>query len=53
MRGIMREFIITEELANKLLNYIVAKPYIEVFQLVQQLQTLKPVEVKPEVVKGE
>ena len=40
-------YIISQELAQALLNYIVTKPYAEVFQLVQQLQALKP-EKEPE-----
>ncbi len=35
-------YVISQELAQALLNYIVTKPYAEVFQFVQQLQALKP-----------
>ncbi len=35
-------YIISQELAQTLLNYIATKPYAEVFQLIGQLQALKP-----------
>lgn len=40
----MKEYIITEEQAQKLLNYIASKPFGEVFELVQMLQSFPPVE---------
>lgn len=40
----MKEFIITEELANKLLQYLAQKPLGETLQLFTELRQLKPVE---------
>jgi hypothetical protein len=38
-----KEYIISEVLANKVLNYIASKPYVEVAQLVSELGQLKEV----------
>ncbi len=38
--------IITQELAQKILNYLTEKPFKEVFQLVNELSQLKKVEEK-------
>lgn len=38
-------YIINEELANKVINYLVTKPFIEVAGLIQSLQSL-PKEIK-------
>lgn len=40
------EFKITKELIEKLANYLVTKPWIEANGLLQELQTLKPIEAK-------
>ena len=40
----MKKYIITEELANGLLNYIASKPYNESHQLVAGLQALETYE---------
>lgn len=37
-----QKFIIDAKVATEILNYLVNKPYIEVFQLVQGLQAIKP-----------
>lgn len=44
-------FIISQELAQELLNYLVTKPFQEVFQLIQKLQQLHRVE-EPKEVEG-
>lgn len=36
---------INQELAQAILNYLVTKPYAEVYGLVQGIQKLQPVEV--------
>lgn len=38
-----KKFIIGEKLANVLLRYLGSKPYIEVVELVNVLQTIQPV----------
>ncbi len=42
-------FLIEEDFANSLLNYLAGKPYVEVFSFVHGLQLLKPIENKEEV----
>lgn len=39
-------FSITEELANKILNYLVTRPFIEVHALIGELQQIKPANSK-------
>jgi len=36
------KFIIDEKLANSILNYLAGRPYVEVANLIQGLQTLIP-----------
>jgi hypothetical protein len=36
--------IISVELLNKILSYLGTRPFIEVFQIIQEIQTLKDVE---------
>jgi hypothetical protein len=38
----MRDYIISEDLANEILQYLSDKPYKEVVLLIQKLQTIKP-----------
>lgn len=49
----MKSFLIKEDLANHVLNYLAGRPYVEVYQLVQGLQQLPeapgPMEVAPGV----
>jgi len=40
----MRQFKISQEVLEKVLNYMASKPYLEVFQLITALQALEPVE---------
>lgn len=40
----MKKFEISEDLAQKVLNYLATKPYLEVAELVTQLQQIKPIE---------
>lgn len=40
----MKNKIITIELLNKLFNYLGTRPFVEVFQLIEELQKLKDVE---------
>lgn len=50
----MKQFIITEELAQTILNYLATRPYAEVSQLVPRLQSVKPfVEPKEDKWVGE
>ncbi len=42
------KYEISEELVKSLLGYLAARPYSEVFQGIQALQSLKKVEVKEE-----
>jgi hypothetical protein len=42
----MKQFEISEELANKILQYLISKPYIEVTQLINEIQQLKLIEDK-------
>jgi hypothetical protein len=39
-----KRFVISEEFANKLLAYLAQRPYAEVFQLVQPLMALPPLD---------
>lgn len=43
----MQTYEITQEQGNKILHYLVTKPYCEVAELVQILQNIKPM-VEPE-----
>lgn len=40
----MKNFKINEQLATSLLNYLASQRYADVFQLVQALQNLQPLE---------
>lgn len=40
----MKQFEITEELANKILQYLASRPYLEVAELISKLQQIKPIE---------
>lgn len=42
-------FLISQDLAQELLNYLATKPFQEVFQLINKLQQLKKVEELKEV----
>lgn len=44
-------FLISQEFAQELLNYLATKPFQEVFQLINKLQQLKKVE-EPKEVEG-
>lgn len=44
----MKNFIITEELANRILNYLAQRPFIEVAPLIQELQQIKLIEESAE-----
>ena len=50
--GAFMNYIMPEELGQEILNYLVERPYKEVFTLVMKLQSMKP-EEKPEVVAAE
>lgn len=39
----MKQFEISEELANKILQYLALKPYTEVATLIQELTQIKPI----------
>lgn len=43
----MKEFVISENLANEILRYLGNRPYAEVVQLVQGLLAVRPVEAPP------
>ncbi|MBT9169390.1 MAG: hypothetical protein DDT19_02749 [Syntrophomonadaceae bacterium] len=46
------KFVITEELANKILNYLAGKPFVEVNALIQELariEALKETEEEEEI----
>jgi hypothetical protein len=47
----MKEFIITEDLANAVLAYLNTKPHGEVRRMIDQLAQIKPVEPKAEAEK--
>lgn len=40
----MKQFEISEELANKILQYLASRPYLEVAELISKLQQIKPIE---------
>lgn len=40
----MKQFEISEELANLILQYLASKPYVEVAELISKLQQIKPIE---------
>lgn len=40
----MRQFKISEELATKLLNYLAAQPYNQVFNLINEMQKMEPIQ---------
>lgn len=42
----MKNYIISQELASKLLNYLIQRPFVDVFQLVQELQRLEEITEK-------
>lgn len=44
-----KQFIISEELAQNILNYLASQPYTNVFNLVAGMQDLKPYEKRAEV----
>ena len=39
----MPEFIISQKLAQEVIDYLASKPYAEVYRLIGALQTMKPV----------
>lgn len=39
----MKKFEISEDLAQKVLNYLATRPYLEVAELITQLQQIKPI----------
>jgi hypothetical protein len=39
----MKQFEISEELANKVLQYLATRPYLEVAELISNLQQIKPI----------
>lgn len=39
----MKQFEISEELANKILQYLAARPYVEVAELISKLQQINPI----------
>ncbi len=44
----MQNYIISEELANKIITYLANKPYVEVFEVLDQIKTLKKVNIVDE-----
>jgi len=42
----MKNFILPEEAGQAILNYLTKQPYVEVFQLVGMMSTLKVIEDK-------
>ena len=46
------KFEITQDLAQALLNYLAKKPYRETFQLIAEIQKLKPIEEEPVKTQG-
>jgi hypothetical protein len=40
----MKQFKITEELANKILQYLASRPYLEVAELISKFQGIEPIE---------
>ena len=46
------KYIVKEELLKALLDYMLQRPYVEVFHLIQAIQSLQPVQTK-EVKKDE
>lgn len=47
----MKQFEISEELANKILQYLASRPYLEVAELISKLQQIKPIESNSETNK--
>mgnify|MGYP001594159846 CR=1 FL=1 len=47
----MKEFKISEKIAQAILNYLVVQPFKDVFQLINELQKLE--EIKKEVLPEE
>ena len=39
--------IISQDLVQGILNYLIGRPYVEVFNFIEQLKDLKKVEDKP------
>lgn len=46
-----KNFLISHEALNKLFSYLGTRPYVEVFELVKELQTVKPQETSPLLVE--
>jgi hypothetical protein len=44
----MNLFLIEEQLAQSVLNYLAQRPYHEVFQLIAELQQIKPATPEPQ-----
>lgn len=49
----MNNFIISEQLANSIFSYLSTKPYSEVSSFIEQLKSLKLVNIVPPVTKVE
>lgn len=43
-----KQFVISEELANKVLAYLITKPWGEVHLLIVELQRIKPIGENPD-----